>query len=417
MRLVLLSHYYAPEVGPPQRRWASIIPALVEAGCDVTVVAPVAHYPSGRAAARTRSTAAPAVEDGTRLGTGTGSHGERVVRVPYVPYSGSRRGRLLDQLVAAACSVVPAVRHRPDVVVATAPALPTLVAGAVVARLCGARFVVEIRDAWPDLLTDAEVGPPWLRRFAAGVITGCQRQADVVVSVSERFAATLRSRGIRHVVHIRNGVDLRRTPLLPPPPPSRERLEVFYVGTVGESQAVHRAVEAVAALPPGTVRLTVVGDGAGMADLKRAAARLVTPEAVRIVGTVAPGGVRALLTEADTLLVTLRAWPAFEQTVPSKLYEALASGRHVSAAVRGEAADIVRAAGAGDVVEPEDPMALAKLWAELHEDRARLAVSDTGRRWAAAHAEQAALAARFVAVIRSLPPGHRGSRPWRTRFA
>lgn len=391
MRVVLLSHYYEPEAGPPQRRWAAFVPALVAAGHEVTAVVPVAHYPTGRTPAGTPG-------DATRIGRHRGRHGETVVRVPYVPYGPARAGRLLDQLVSAVCSVPPAVLARPRVVVATAPALPTLLAGVVVATLTRARLVVEMRDAWPDLMADAHVGPRRLRPVISRLVTAAQRRADAVITVSDRFARTLRARGARQVVCIRNGVDLAATPPLPPPPQQRDRLEVYYVGTVGESQAVHRAVEAVRACPEGTVRLTVVGTGAGLADVRRAAAG-VPGEGVRVLDAVPHGGVRPLLTDADTLLVSLRDWSAFRETVPSKLYEALAIGRHVSAAVRGEAADIVRASGAGDVVDPEEPAALAKLWLDLAADRARLDVGGSGRQWVEGNAHQPELTRRLVALV------------------
>ena len=45
MRIVLLSHYYYPEVGAPQRRWRILVDHLRAAGHDVIIVAPHPHYP------------------------------------------------------------------------------------------------------------------------------------------------------------------------------------------------------------------------------------------------------------------------------------------------------------------------------------------------------------------------------------
>src|SRR5699024_12377064 len=45
MRIVLLSHYYYPEVGAPQRRWRILVDHLRAAGHDVITVAPHPHYP------------------------------------------------------------------------------------------------------------------------------------------------------------------------------------------------------------------------------------------------------------------------------------------------------------------------------------------------------------------------------------
>ena len=302
-----------------------------------------------------------------------------------------------------------ALRARPDVVVATAPGLPTLLAGRVVATLARARFVVEMRDAWPDLLDEVGSVPAPARRVLSRLLTHLQRSADVVVTVSERFGARLRERGVRDVVHVANGTDTAAVRPLPP----RTRaagapLEVCYAGTVGESQAVHLAVRAVGLCPAGTVHLTVVGHGAALPLVLDERSRLADPEAVTVLPPTDPAGVRALLATTDTALVTLRDWPSFTATVPSKLYELLALGRHVSAAVAGEAADVLARAGGGDVVAPEDPQALARLWQDLAADPARLDVGDGPRRWVADHADDEVLAARWVGLLERLHPARPG---------
>lgn len=391
MRLCLLSHYYEPEVGAPQRRWSAFVPRFVAAGHEVLVVTGRPHYPRGRAAA-----------DAPGTGRSTGRHGETVVRVRYVAYDTGRGRRLLDQLVVAAGSLLPVLRARPDVVLATAPGLPTLLVARLAATLVRARLVVEMRDAWPDLLHEVGVPAP-ARVVLTPLLTRVQTSADAVVTVSERFGARLRGRGARPVVHVANGTDTAA--VAPLPAPRRldgAPLRVCYAGTVGESQAVHLAVRAVGLCPPGSVHLTVVGHGAALPVVLAERDALPDPAAVTVLPPTDPAGVRALLVDADTALVTLRAWASFKATVPSKLYELLALGRHVSAAVAGEAADVVAAAGGGDVVAPEDAAALAALWQRLLADPGRLDVGPEPRRWVQAHADDEVLAARYLELLGDL---------------
>ena len=105
---------------------------------------------------------------------------------------------------------------------------------------------------------------------------------------------------------------------------------------------------------------------------------------------------------ADTCIVSLRDdWKSFETTVPSKTYEVLAVGRHVTAMVRGEAARIIADAEAGDIVA-SDPEALAALWRELAADRGRLVRNGDSRQWVKAHAEYGHLASRYMDLITEL---------------
>jgi glycosyltransferase involved in cell wall biosynthesis len=83
--------------------------------------------------------------------------------------------------------------------------------------------------------------------------------------------------------------------------------------------------------------------------------------------------VPALLAAADICLVPLRDVPLFSAFIPSKMFEYLAAGKAVVGAVAGEAAQILREAGAL-VVPPEDSAALA--------DAIRLLAGDPQRRQA-----------------------------------
>ena len=85
--------------------------------------------------------------------------------------------------------------------------------------------------------------------------------------------------------------------------------------------------------------------------------------------------------------------------MPSKLYESMATGRHVTGVLAGEAAQILRSTGAGDVVTPGSTDELAELWAKLGRDRTRLVVGGGGRHWALEHADYATLAAQYLALL------------------
>jgi glycosyltransferase involved in cell wall biosynthesis len=64
---------------------------------------------------------------------------------------------------------------------------------------------------------------------------------------------------------------------------------------------------------------------------------------------------------ADVLLATLRREPIFAYTIPSKLQSYLACGKPVIAALEGEGGRVVTESGAGWVVPPENPEALAEV--------------------------------------------------------
>ena len=391
MRLMVLSHSYWPEHSPPQRRWFALTREFRRAGWEVDVVAPVAHYPNGR-----RNL--PRREAGFAFAHQRGPHGETIRRVPYLRHLGtSSLARFVDQLFSAVMSVpVGLGGKKPNAIVATAPSLPTLATGYVLSKLRRVPFIVEMRDAWPDLARDARMVRGGVKSLVERAVEFVQQRADLVVTVTEGFADTLRERGFPNVVTISNGLDLNAIPFLEPPAMERDVFRALYLGNHGKSQRLDVLIRASALLGD-AFQLTLVGHGTTRPQLVKLARELNAP--VTFFPSLQGPEVVEKYREADTCIVSLRDdWKSFETTVPSKTYEVLAIGRHVTAIVRGEAERIIVEADGGDVV-PANPESVAQLWRELAADRSRLVSGSSGREWVRANADYEQLAVKYMETI------------------
>lgn len=393
LRITLLTHSYWPENSPPQRRWTALLKEFRQSGWNVDVVTPVSHYPSGQRDI-------PAELAGKAFRSQLGQFSERIYRVPFLGHGQSHLWRLMDQCFSAVLFVPCGMRaQRPHVVIATAPSLPTLAAGYLLARLRRVPLIVEMRDAWPDLARDARMVRGRVKSIVELAVDFVQRRADLVVTVTEGFAETLRSRGMRNVATISNGVQLDRTPILDPPALERPVFEALYLGNHGKSQRLEVAIRASALVGDG-MHLHLVGQGSQRPALERLARQLNAP--VTFHSPLQGKDVLDRYTSADTCLVSLRDdWKSFDTTVPSKTYEVLSVGRHVTAIVRGEAARIIRDAGAGDIVESRAE-AVADLWRALLADRGRLIRNGESRQWVKENADYEQLATRYMKLIQDL---------------
>lgn len=404
MEILLITHYYAPENSAPQRRWSALIERFVAAGHRVSVVCPPPHYPHGK------------LPRDHRADYGVGSDrvdesGARVFRVSYLPHNGKIHTRTVDHIWTAAASarrVRQLLRSRtiaPDVIIATAPALPSLVAGGSIARRFKLPLIAEMRDAWPDLVSHtpgltAPRGPvDAVKRLVHERVTALQRRASHVVTTTESFARVLAERGVRQISVIRNGTSSVRYAAVPPRAADHAELRALYMGNIGRSQGLEMAVRAAAGLRGEGVpiELRIVGHGAALPRLRDLNARLGSP--AQILGPISGADVLEHYAWADTCIVSLRDWAPFAWTVPSKLYELLAAGRHMTAVVAGESAEIVHEADSGDVVPPGDLEALIDLWRGLQAVPARLDVGSSGRAWVAEHADYDALAEKYLDIL------------------
>jgi glycosyltransferase involved in cell wall biosynthesis len=93
--------------------------------------------------------------------------------------------------------------------------------------------------------------------------------------------------------------------------------------------------------------------------------------------------VPSILSASDALLVSLSAHPTFRDFVPSKMVDFMATGRPIILAAAGESARILTEAGAGLVVQPEDPDEIVRAvhWLSAHPAEAS-AMGQRGRDYA-----------------------------------
>lgn len=393
MRILLIAQHFAPDEGALATRWGWLADALVARGHTLDVV-----VPSWR-----------------ETGDEEQRPGVTVHRVKPMVHGLGLASRVANEGVTSVQAFARALPLRPDVVVATVPALAALPVGWAIARIRRVPLLLDLRDAWPELFENwrewgdygsgtvrARARRPWrgpVFGAMAKVIGALRRRADAVVVTTENFATTLRGQGLANVHVVRNtaGTLAPATSVI-----AHDGLHVLYLGNIGRSQYLATAVRAVALCHERGVPvvLRIVGQGAHELSVKSLAKRLGAP--VEFFPRVPRSETGPHLEWADTMLVSLRDWPEFDRTVPSKLYDALWSGRHISGSVSGEAASIIVETGAGDVVAPQDPEALAGLWADLAEHPEKLVVGSGGATWVASHADRVALGNKFVDVVEDL---------------
>lgn len=404
MRVLVIAQYFPPRRSTFSSRWAWLSTFLAERHHDVEVVAFLST-------ARQLGNLRHAFESDPP------PPGVRFLPVlPVLRGQGLATRAMADSLAAVrgfrrAMSVADV-----DVVVASAPSLVTIPLGWLVAKVRRKPFVLDLRDAWPELMDDwrewnhdgqpprplhplKKVAFPVAAVVVRKLVHGLRLRADAVVVTTERLAARLREQGAQRVEAIRNTSAKPWPYALPRVPDESDELRVLYLGNVGRAQLLATAIRAAAlAAERGTnVKLRIVGSGPHWDAARKIARQTKAP--VEFIERIPTYEVLDHYRWADTVLVILRDWASMQDTVPSKLYEVLLTGRHISASLAGEAADIVSRYSAGDVVPPQDVEALAQLWCDLAAHRERLHVSHRGRYWVRKELTPEALSHTFEDVL------------------
>jgi glycosyltransferase involved in cell wall biosynthesis len=409
MRILIVSQYFPPEAGAPQARLSGLAAAWARAGDEVTVLTGMPNHPTGLLPPGYRR----AIRRCER------QDGYRVVRtwLYATPNEGLVRKTLSHlSFMASSALLGGRVCGPADVVVVSSPTFFSIGSAWLLARRKRARLVVEVRDLWPAIFVELGV---LTSRPLIGLLERLElaayAAADQVVVVSEGFRGNLIGRGVpADKVHtIRNGAALEEfRPAAEADPAVRARLGVrpggclvLYAGTHGISQGLPGVADAAALLRRESIQFAFVGEGSDKPRLASRVAELGLDN-VTIAPAVPPGEVSGLLAAADICLVTLRDVPLFATFIPSKIFEYLAAGRPVIGAVAGEAAQLLREAGA-IVVPPEDSAALADAVRSLAADPARrAAMRRQGRGYVEQFFDRAVLACEYRKILQA--PGG----PW-----
>jgi glycosyltransferase involved in cell wall biosynthesis len=378
MRVCFLTHYFPPEVGAPQTRIELLARTLAASGAEVAVHTCFPHYPDGGVKPPYRN----------RPWLVERRDGLSVVRSAVYP--AANRGfapRLLDHTSFALSALATArLTGQADVVVAESPPLFTAAAGVPYAASKRAAFVVNVADRWPA--SAVELGALRNRSAIAAAETlerWIYRRADLIVSPTEGIAAALaevpeaagKARRVWPVVDTD-----RFDPSAPPGQAGDRPLRVLFAGTVGLAHGLDVLVDASALAGPDVVHTTIAGDGA---DAERIHQRIRERgvDNVRMLGQVPADRIPGLYREADASAILLRDLPIFEGALPTKILEGMAASRPLLLSARGEAARFVDAAGAGVIVSPGDPSALADAFRRLQTNpELRRSLGEAGRRYA-----------------------------------
>ena len=256
-----------------------------------------------------------------------------------------------------------------DLIFSSAYPLASHCVAGLLARKSGIPWVADYRDEWStrDFMrwpTPAHVGlarriDRWIVRSADRVVTTSPAHTDILAT---EFAESDSSR-FETITNGFSGPDFDSEPGELPDPALRGRFVLSHVGSVLTWRGADHVLEAARRLTSAGAaeRLSVCFVGH--------AARLGAPDLqdrglVRPYGYVSHGEAVRWMRNSTALLLINTEWA----NIPGKLFEYLAAGRPIIAAVReGPTADLVREHEAGVVVPPDDPEQIAAAIRALYE--------------------------------------------------
>lgn len=410
-RVLLLSLVYGPDTVSTATIMTEVAHGLQKRGHAVTVLTSMPHY-NLSAEVRHHPIYRPRLP---RLVTEAWESGVRVMRV-YMPLKRQRLWlRVVDVLWFHVMTLLVALRKiaPQDVVFVVSPPITLGISGYVLARLFKSRLLYHVLELWPDVpVRLGLIHNPLLLRVVYALEAFVYRQAAVITCIAQSFMESLGQRGVAaeklRFIPILVDVDLV-TPGSKANPFARahgleSKFVAFYAGNIGLTQGLEILVSIAQELRQDEgIRIVVVGDGVERAKFERAVEESGVYNILcfpfqpyqRIPDTYAT---------ADVCLSPMRVGFSYD-TVPSKIYTAMAAGRPVIAAAEQgtETARLLKESHGGVVVTPESAAEMVAAIRQLRHapDKAR-EMGQQARQWVVDHYSKEAVVAMYDHIIREL---------------
>jgi len=405
----MLSLVFGPDTVSTANMMTDLARGLQEHGHEVTVLTSMPHYnPTESVMAN------PAYRARLpRLYTENIEHGSRILRI-YMPLKRNRIWRrALDYLWFHVITTLVAATKVPrqDVIFVPSPPITLGFSGYLVCLLLRARLIYDVRELWPDVpVRMGMIKNRLLLQLVYKLEDFVYKRSVAITSIARSFNESLMKRGVpKEKMHFTpNFVDVNwLNPCDKQNSFAREhgltdKFVAFYAGNIGLTQGLEILVDVAKQLKDlPDLLIVIVGDGAGRAKLERAINEAGLSN-MRLLPFQPYERVPETYGTADVCLSPMMFGFSYD-TVPSKIYTAMAAARPVISACESdtESAQLLTESHGGLVVTPESSTEMAaavrKLYGarELKEEMGRNA-----RQWIVAHYSKDAVISTYDFVIR-----------------
>lgn len=356
MNIVVICHYFPPEIGAPSARIYEMARHWVELGNEVHVVTCFPNHPNGIIPEEYKGLKYKhEVMDGI------------IVHRNYV-YATPNKGfvkKTLGHISFMFSSVLFSMKKikSPDVIITSSPTFFSIFSGYWYSLRKKAPFVLEIRDLWPAAMIELGV-------MKKGTITSIlekmelffYRKSKRLIMVTKSFKDNVVSRGIHEEkVHVvTNGVNQE---LFYPREKNKSLINTYelankfvisYMGAHGISQNLCTILKAAEALKGEIdIQFLFIGEGAEKDQLKKIASEENITN-VKFIDSQPKEMMPEFYCTSDVCLIPLKDIELFKTFIPSKMFEIMACGIPILASLDGEAAEILNESKAAIVVKPDN---------------------------------------------------------------
>lgn len=357
--ILFISQYFPPDVTAAAFRVSETVSILEQDSFDVKVLTAVPHR--------------------AQVGDIRINDDSNVVRVPIWGIKGKTvKSYLLHYMSFMANSFLWGLmktRSKIDYVIVTSPPLFVTFSGWLLARIKRAKFILDIRDIWPDsAVGTGHLNPSsWLYRVAKFLEHFIYTRADVITCVSEKMREYIALNVKRNIpiLVLYNGLSIKflgDNQINDSPGSPEDGFVISYVGNIGYAQNLDLIIDAAMELKDKDIKFILIGEGAAKDVLMT---KVTAAGLKNVVFKHACSKKEAFeyMNRAHALLIILnKQCPAFNLTIPSKLFDYLWANKPILCDIEGEGKKVLGLLPGNLCFDSANPESLPKVVADLKDN-------------------------------------------------
>ncbi len=334
-------------MGAPQSRLYETVIGLQKRGWEILIITAMPNYPTGR------------VFDGYRglFSMKDEKDGIDVRRYAlYASHSKKSFPRIVSMLsfgFTAMFSLAKVRAFRPSYIITESPPLTLGLTGLALARIAGARHIMNISDIWPlSALRLGAISEGYMYKRLEKLERYLYRRSFACMGQSSEITERLEKSGSKRTILFRNGVDFNRFEQIRDTvqKESVDRLRIVYAGLLGIAQGVRDICRHIDFASMGA-ELHIYGEGSQKNEIAEYI-RKNPKKGIYLHKSVPRENIPATLMQYDATLIPL-VTPIYG-AIPSKIYEAMAAGLPIIFSGGGEGERIIKEYKTGWACTPGD---------------------------------------------------------------
>lgn len=354
MKILFLTDNFPPEFNAPATRTFEHCKEWVKAGVEVTVITCAPNFPEGRVfkGYKNRWRQIEMVD------------GIKVIRVwTYISANKGFLKRIIDFLSFMIMSFWAGLFVKTDLIIATSPQFFTAVSGSWLSFWKRKRWVMEVRDLWPESIRAVgAMDRNLIIRFFEFLELRMYKSAWKIIAVTDSFKEQLiHERGIDKgkIEVVKNGINID---IFNPIPKDyklirklrlQDKFIIGYIGTHGMAHKLDFILDSANKISNEKIHFLFIGTGAEKENLLKQKENLGLKN-VTMLSPVEKKLVKEYVSILDVGLVNLKKSDTFKAVLPSKIFELAGMHKPILLGVEGEARKLVEDYGIGTAFEPEN---------------------------------------------------------------